>query len=163
MLLVFPERTQEDRKRCEQVEHGGGEEVDMADMSRDIFVVDEKKFPPGNYYNVKAGRQVMRRRSEREMGNAPDNGRRKKCGFDLFGDDRVKGAVMRYPMDCNVTMLLSFNPANMVCEGCAKRGKHSRIEKELMILVATDQNFPATLYSTDEKACIAVMRVSTGP
>jgi hypothetical protein len=131
---VFLERTQEDRKRCEQVEHGGGEEVDMADMSRDIFVVDEEKVPPGNYYNVKAGRQVMRGRSEREMGNAPDNGRRKECGFDLFGDDRVKDAVMRYQMDCNVTMLLSFNPANMVCKGCAKRGKHSRIEQELMIL-----------------------------
>jgi hypothetical protein len=89
---VFPEKTQEDRKRFEQVEHGGGEEVDMADMSRDIFVVDEEKFPPGNYYNVKAGRQVMRER-------APDNGRRKECGFDLIDDDRVQGAVMRYQMN----------------------------------------------------------------
>jgi len=138
---VLPEKTQEDRKRCEQVEHGGGEEVDMADMSRDIFVVDEEEFPPGNYYNVKAGRQVMRGRSEREMGNAQDNGRRKECGFDLFGDDRVQGAVMRYRMDCNMTMSLSFNLANMVCEGCAIRGKHSLTGKEPMILVATDQSW----------------------
>jgi hypothetical protein len=55
----------------------------MADLSKDIFLVDEEKFPPGNYYNVKAGRQVMRGRVEREMGNAPDNGSRKECGFDL--------------------------------------------------------------------------------
>jgi hypothetical protein len=121
-----------------------------------------RSFRRANYYNVKAGRQVMRGRAEREMGNAPDNGRRKECGFDLYGDDRVKGAVMRYRMDCNVTMSLSFNPANMVCEGCTKRGKHSLIGKEPMILVATDQNFPATLYSADEKSCIAVMRVEHG-
>ncbi len=127
---MLPEKTQEDRKRCEQVEHGGGEEVDMADMSRGIFVVDEE-----------AGRQVMRGRSEREMGNAPDNGRRKECGFDLFGNDRVQGAVMRYRMDCNLTMSLSFNLAKMVCEGCAIRGKHSLTGKEPMILVATDQSW----------------------
>ncbi len=130
---MFPEKTQEDRKRCEQVEHGGGEEVDMADMSRDIFVVDEE--------DRKAGRQAMRGRSEREMGNAPDNGRRKECGFDIFGDDRVQDAVIRYRLDCNVTMSLSFNLANMVCEGCAIRGKHSMTGKKPMILVATDQSW----------------------
>jgi hypothetical protein len=69
---------------------------------------------------------------------------------------------MRYRMDCNAIMSLSFNPANMVCEGCKMRGKHSLVGKDPMILVATDQNFPATLYSTDEKACIAVMRVEFG-
>jgi len=158
----YPERFQEDGKKGEQVMLESGDEVDMADLSKDIFMVDDEKFPPGNYYNVKAGRQVMRGRSEREMGNAPDPGRRRECGFDLYGDDRVKGAVMRYRMDCNVTMSLSFNPANMVCEGCEKRGKHSLIGKDPMILVATDQNFPATLYSADEKACIAVMRVEHG-
>jgi hypothetical protein len=113
--LVGEKKIQEERKRGELE---GGDEVDMADLSKDIFMVDEEKFPPGNYYNVRAGRQVMRGRSEREMGNAPDLGRRKECGFDLLGDDRVKGAVMRFRMDCNVTMSLSFNPANMVCEGC---------------------------------------------
>jgi hypothetical protein len=35
---------------------GGGDEVDMADLSKDIFLVDEK-FTPGNYYNVKAGNE----------------------------------------------------------------------------------------------------------
>jgi hypothetical protein len=29
-------------KMDEQVEHGGGDEVDMADMSKDIYEVDEK-------------------------------------------------------------------------------------------------------------------------
>jgi hypothetical protein len=96
------------------------------------------------------------------LGNAADEGRRKECGFDLIGDDRVKGAVMRYGMDCNVTMSLSFNPENMVCEGCKKRGKQSLVGKDLLILVATDQNFPATLYSADNKLCIAVMRVEFG-
>jgi hypothetical protein len=38
-------------------------------------------------------------------------------------------------MDFKVTMSLSVNSANMVCEGCAKRGKHSLIGKEPMILV----------------------------
>ncbi len=133
----------------------------MADLKSNIFVKDEDKFPPDNFYNVRAGRQVMTGRLEREMGNASDLGRRKECGYNIYGDDRVKGAVMRYRMDCNVTMSLSFNPVNMVCEGC-KRGKHYLVGKDPMILVATDQNFPATLYSADEKACIAVMRVEYG-
>jgi hypothetical protein len=37
---------------------------------------------------------------------------------------------MRYRMDGNVIMSLSFNPANMVCEGCKKRGKHSLVGKD---------------------------------
>ncbi len=45
---------------------------------------------------------------------------------------------MRYGMDCKVTMSLSFNPENMVCDGCKKRGKHSLVGKDP--LVATDQN-----------------------
>jgi hypothetical protein len=39
---------------------GNGEEVKMADLKSNIFMKDEDKFPPGNYYNVRAGRQVMR-------------------------------------------------------------------------------------------------------
>ncbi len=42
----FPEKTQVDGKRHEQMEHGGVDEVDMADLSKDIFLVDEEKFPP---------------------------------------------------------------------------------------------------------------------
>lgn len=79
----YLERFQEDGKKGEQVMLESGDEVDMADLSKDIYMVDEEKFPPGNNYSVKAGRQVMRGRSEREMGNAPDPGRRRECGFDL--------------------------------------------------------------------------------
>jgi hypothetical protein len=56
---------------------GNGEEVKMADLKSDIFMKDEDKFPPGNYYNVRAGRQVMRGRLERETGNASDLERRR--------------------------------------------------------------------------------------
>ncbi len=47
----FLEKTQADRKRHEQMEHGGGggDEVDMVDLSKDIFLVNEEKFLPGNY------------------------------------------------------------------------------------------------------------------
>ncbi len=55
---------------------GNGEEVKTPDLKSNIFVKDEDKFPPGNYYNVRAGRQVMRGRLERETGNASDLGRR---------------------------------------------------------------------------------------
>jgi hypothetical protein len=57
---------------------------------------------------------------------------------------------------------LSFNPANLVCEGCKKRGKHAIFGKEPTVLVACDQNFPAVLCSEDEKPCVSVMRVEGG-
>ena len=89
---------------------------------------------------------------------------REECGFDLSGDDRVKSAHMRYRADAKMTISLSFNPSNLVCEGCVNRGPHEIFgkDKEPIILVACDQNFPAVLYSTDDKSCVAVMRVEDG-
>jgi len=127
-----------------------------------VYMEDDEKFPPGNYFNVRAGRKRMRDRNEKVMGDDPEVKRRRECGFNIAGDDRVKGATMRYRLDSNITMSLSFNPATMMCDGCQERGRHSLIGKEPLVLVATDQNFPATMFSKDKKQCIAVMRLEFG-
>ncbi len=159
-----PERSQDGKV-------GGAQErpdIEMADTpperleeSEDVYVTDDEKFPPGNYFNVRAGRKTMREKGEMVTGDMPDL-KKKECGFDLSGDDRVRGAEMRYRLDSNMTLSLSFNPATMTCGGCQKRGRHSLLGKEPMVLVATDQNFPATLYSEDNKPCIAIMRIEHG-
>jgi hypothetical protein len=134
---------------------------ERVDEAEDVYTADDEKFPPGNYFNVRAGRKVMREKGEMVTGDMPDL-KKKECGFNLAGDDRVKGAEMRYRLDSNITMSLSFNPATMTCGGCQKRGRHPLLGKEPMVLVATDQNFPATLYSEDDKPCIAIMRIEHG-
>jgi hypothetical protein len=59
----------------------------------------------------------------------------------------------------------SFDPSNMFCTGCKTRGPHSVVgseEGDPVVLVFTDQNFPAVLFSQDERACIGVVRVEGG-
>jgi hypothetical protein len=63
----FPEKTQVDGKRHEQMEHGGGDEVDMADLSKDIFLVDEK-FPPGKLLQCEGRKAGDERKSRKGNG-----------------------------------------------------------------------------------------------
>jgi hypothetical protein len=65
-------------------------------------------------------------------------------------------------MDTMQNITCSFNPADLTCEGCKGRGKHSVVgvdNGEPVVLVVTDQNFPPVLYSSDGGACIGVVRV----
>ena len=93
------------------------------------------------------------------------NEKRKEAGFDLGGDSRVKQTILRHRMDTMQNITCSFNPADMTCSGCKVRGKHSVVgadSGEPVVLVITDQNFPAVLYSGDGGACIGVVRVEFG-
>jgi hypothetical protein len=93
------------------------------------------------------------------------NEKRKEAGFDLGGDSRVKQTTLRHRMDTMQNITCSFNPADMTCSGCKVRGKHSVVgadSGEPVVLVITDQNFPAVLYSGDGGACIGVVRVEFG-
>jgi len=93
------------------------------------------------------------------------NEKRKEAGFDLGGDSRVKQTILRHRMDTMQNITCSFNPADMTCSGCKVRGKHSVVgadSGEPAVLVITDQNFPAVLYSGDGGACIGVVRVEFG-
>jgi hypothetical protein len=59
----------------------------------------------------------------------------------------------------------SFDPATMTCSGCKERGVHSMVRGdrgEPVVLVFTDQNFPAVLYSEDKEQCIGVVRAEHG-
>ncbi len=33
--------------------------LERVDESEDVYVTDDEKFPPGNYFNVRAGRKAM--------------------------------------------------------------------------------------------------------
>ncbi len=80
-------------------------------------------------------------------------------------DSRVKQTILRHRMDTMQNITCSFNPADMTCSGCKVRGKHSVVgadSGEPVVLVITDQNFPAVLYSGDGGACIGVVRVEFG-
>jgi hypothetical protein len=91
--------------------------------------------------------------------------KRREEGFDLSGDGRVRQAVLCHRMDVMLNVTCSFDPATMICTGCKERGAHSMIRGdrgEPVVLVFTDQNFPAVLYSEDKEHCIGVVRAEHG-
>jgi hypothetical protein len=91
--------------------------------------------------------------------------KRREVGFDLSGDGRVRQAVLRHRMDVMLNVTCSFDPAKMIFSGCKERGAHSMIRAdrgEPVVLVFTDQNFPAVLYSEDKEHCIGVVRAEHG-
>ncbi len=91
--------------------------------------------------------------------------KRREVGFDLSGDGRVRQAVLGHRMDVMLNVSCSFDPATMTCSGCKERGVHSMIRGdrgEPVVLVFTDQNFPAVLYSEDKEHCIGVVRAEHG-
>jgi hypothetical protein len=45
---------------------------ERVDESEDVYVMDDEKFPPGNYFNVRAGRKAMREKGEMATGDMPD-------------------------------------------------------------------------------------------
>jgi hypothetical protein len=91
--------------------------------------------------------------------------KRREAGFDLAGDGRVRQTVLRHRMDVMLNVSCSFDPATMTCSGCKERGVHSMVRGdrgEPVVLVFTDQNFPAVLYSEDKEQCIGVVRAEHG-
>ena len=91
--------------------------------------------------------------------------KRREVGFDLAGDGRVRQTVLRHRMDVMLNVSCSFDPATMTCSGCKERGVHSMVRGdrgEPVVLVFTDQNFPAVLYSEDKEQCIGVVRAEHG-
>jgi hypothetical protein len=129
----------------------------------DIYNTDEYLFPAGPYYNVRAGRTRL---GDREMvvGEVKQE-KRREVGFDLAGDGRVRQTVLRHRMDVMLNVSCSFDPATMTCSGCKERGVHSMVRGdrgEPVVLVFTDQNFPAVLYSEDKEQCIGVVRAEHG-
>lgn len=83
----------------------------------------------------------------------------------LGGDNRIRQVILRHHMDMMQNITCSFNPADLTCSGCKGRGKHSVVgadSGEPAVLVVSDQNFPAVLYSGDGGAIIGVMRVEYG-
>ncbi len=79
-----PERSQDGKD-------GGAQErpdIEMADTplervveSEDVYVTDDEKFPPGNYFNVRAGRKAMREKGEMVTGDMPDLKKRVRIRF----------------------------------------------------------------------------------
>ncbi len=134
-----------------------------ADLNKDVYELDEKIFPAGPYYNVKAAR-LAQAEEEIVVGEAAHE-KRKEAGFMLSGDKRILQAQMRYRMDRAMCISASFDPANLICSGCKERGPHSVVgspDGDPVVMVVTDQNFPAVMFSRDENPCIAVVRVEDG-
>jgi len=124
-----------------------------------VYELDERIFPPGPYYNVKAAR-LAQAVEEIVVGEAAHE-KRKEAGFTLAGDKRILQAHMRYRMDRAMTISASFDPANLIFSGCKERGPHSVVgspDGDPVVMVVTDQNFPAVMFSSDENPCIAVVR-----
>ncbi len=128
-----------------------------------MYTLDDDIFPAGPYFNVRAAK-VARAEEEIVVGEAAHD-KRKEAGFTLSGDRRVLQAKMRYRMDRGMCISASFDPSNMICTGCKSRGAHSVIGSETgepVVLIVTDQNFPAVLYSADEGQCIGIVRLEDG-
>jgi hypothetical protein len=80
-----------------------------ADLHKDVYELDERIFPAGPYYNVKAAR-LAQAVEEIVVGEAAHE-KRKEAGFTLAGDKRILQAHMRYKMDRAMTISASFDPA----------------------------------------------------
>jgi hypothetical protein len=135
----------------------------MDKFRRDVYTLDDEMFPAGPYFNVRAAKAAMAE-EEIVVGQASHE-KRKEAGFTLSGDRRVLQAKMRYRMDRGMCISSSFDPSNMMCTGCKERGAHSVVGNENgepVVLVVTDQNFPAVMYSADEGQCIGIMRLEDG-
>jgi hypothetical protein len=130
---------------------------------RDVFELDENMFRAGPYFNVQAVREG-RAEEEIVVGTA-QHSKRKEADFTLTGDNRIMQAKMRFRMDRGMVISCSFDPGNLFCTGCKARGPHSVVgseDSDPVCLVFTDQNFPAVLFSQDERPCIGVVRVEGG-
>ena len=130
---------------------------------RDVYELDESMFRAGPYFNVQAVREG-KAEEEIVVGTA-QHPKRKEVGFTLAGDTRILQAKMRFRMDRGMFISCSFDPGNLFCMGCKARGPHSEVgseEGDPVVLVFTNQNFPAVLFSLDERACIGVVRVEGG-
>jgi hypothetical protein len=120
-------------------------------------------FPAGLYFNVRAAKAAMAE-EEIVVGEASHE-KRKEAGFTLSDDKRVLQVKMRYRIDRGMCISASFDPSNMICTGCKNRGAHSVLGNETgepAVLVVTDQNFPAVMYSADEEQCIGIVRLEDG-
>jgi hypothetical protein len=129
----------------------------------DVYKKDELLILAGPYYNARAGRGMVL--DDEIVIGVKASPRREECCFDLVGDKRIKQATMWHRLDANQNMTASFNPANMVCYGCKLRGPHSVIGRdgqEPVVMVVTDQNFPPVLFSENNGACIAILRIEFG-
>jgi hypothetical protein len=128
----------------------------------DVYKVDDTLMPAGPYYSVRTNRSQMDE-NEVVMGETMYP-KRKEGGFDSE-DNRVRQAVMWHRMDTNANITASFDPSDMVCRGCKVRGPHSVVggeDQRPVVLVVTDQNFPAALFSEDSGDCIGIVRVEFG-
>jgi hypothetical protein len=129
-----------------------------------VYTLDEDLFPAGPYVNERAAKASMAE-EEIVVGEASHE-KRKEAGFTLSGDRRVLQAKMRYSMDRGMFISASFDPSIMMCTGCKSRGPHSvagnKNGEPVVILVVTDQTFPAVMYSADEGQCIGVVRLEDG-
>jgi hypothetical protein len=129
----------------------------------DVYELDEDMIRAGPYYNVRAARA---RAMEDEV--VLWDGRkekRKEAAFNIKGEGRLSMVEWRHRLDVGQNITLSFNPANMRCNGCKVRGQHSVIgadDGKPVVLVACDQNFPPVLLSEDNGACIGILRMEYG-
>jgi hypothetical protein len=121
----------------------------------------------GLYLNIRAGRKASD--PTNVIGNAGyGEGERKVVEEGSFcnpNDTRIKQAVLRFRMDNCMTVLMSFDPANMICSNCLERGRHSVLNARdggPVVFVGTDQHFPAVIPSLDQDSCISIVRVEDG-
>jgi hypothetical protein len=125
--------------------------------------LEEDMIRAGPYYNVRASRQ---RALEDEVALGDGRVQRmKEAAFNLRGEGRLEKVVWRHRLDEGQNITLSYNPASMTCSGCKVRGVHSVVGAEdgrPVVLVASDQNFPPTLFSEDGDACIGILRMEFG-
>jgi hypothetical protein len=90
---------------------------------------------------------------------------RKEGSFCMEGDSRIRNCYLRHRLDFMYNMSISFDPATMMCFGYKERGPHCKLGglgREVMVLVASDQGFPATLHSKDKENCIGILRIEDG-
>ncbi len=139
------------------------EDIPMEEDFEDVYELDEDMIRAGPYYNVRTARA---RAMEDEVVLGDGRNKKKKEGaFNIKGEGRMGKVVWRHRLDEAQNVTLSFNPASMKCSGCQVRGTRSMVGAEdgrPVVLVASDQNFPPTLFSEDGDACIGIMQIEYG-
>ncbi len=129
----------------------------------DVYELDEDMIRAGPYYNVRAAR-ARAMEDEVVLGDRRKE-KRKEAAFNIKGEGRLGMVEWRHRLDVGQNITLSFNPANMRCNGSKVRGQHSVIgadDGKPVVLVACDQNFPPVLFSEDNGACIGILRMEYG-
>ena len=117
----------------------------------------------GQAYNtVKAARKAAS--SIRQLNQSPTSTEKTEWGGFVGTDGRVLQCMLVHDLRERLNKSLSFDPDKKVCAVCAVGGHPAFVNAAggPVVLVGSDQCFPAALPCTDDGECLRIVRVEDG-